>query len=205
VNKVMRTCHVAMRDALRAGPGNFPIGLCLSMQEWEAVEGGGDLVAMMVREMEDDYLSSLSGDDFVGVQCYTKVQLGPEGLVPSTGELTEMGYLFWPQCVEYTVRRAAQATELPILITENGIGTNDDTQRIRYLEQALRGVKHTQEDGIDVRGYFQWSLLDNFEWALGYGPKFGIVAVDRTTFARTPKPSAQWYAETTRAYPESIE
>jgi beta-glucosidase len=204
VNTVMRACHVAMRDALRAGPGDFPIGFCLSMQEWEAVQGGEDLVAMMVSEMEDGYLSSLSGDDFLGVQCYTKVQLGPEGLVPSTGELTEMGYLFWPQCVEYTVRRAAQATDLPIIVTENGIGTNDDTQRIRYLEQALRGVKNTQEAGIDVRGYFQWSLLDNFEWALGYGPKFGIVAVDRTTFARTPKPSAQWYAETTRTYPESI-
>jgi beta-glucosidase len=154
--------------------------------------------------MEDEYLSTLSGDDFLGVQCYTKIQLGPDGLVPATGELTEMGYLFWPQCVEHTVRRAALSTDIPIVVTENGIGTNDDTQRIRYLEQALRGVKNAQDDGIDVRGYFQWSLLDNFEWALGYGPKFGIVAVDRTTFKRTPKPSAQWYADTTRNFPASI-
>jgi beta-glucosidase len=96
------------------------------------------------------------------------------------------------------------ATDLPIVVTENGIGTNDDTQRIRYLEQALRGVKNVQDDGIDVRGYFQWSLLDNFEWALGYGPKFGIVSVDRTTFARSPKPSAAWYADTTRNFPAGI-
>ena len=204
VNKTMRACHVAMRDALRAGPGTYPIGFCLSMQEWEAVEGGEDLLTMMVAEMEDEYLSALSGDDFLGVQCYTKIQLGPEGLVPATGELTEMGYLFWPQCVEYCVRRAALACTIPIVVTENGIGTNDDTQRIRYLEQALRGVKNAQDDGIDVRGYFQWSLLDNFEWALGYGPKFGIVAVDRTTFERTPKPSAQWYADTTRDFPASV-
>jgi beta-glucosidase len=204
VNRTMRACHVAMRDALREGPGTFPIGFCLSMQEWEAVSGGEDLLTMMVSEMEDEYLSALSGDDFVGVQCYTKIQLGPEGLVPATGELTEMGYLFWPQCVEHTVRRAALATDLPIVVTENGIGTNDDTQRIRYLEQALRGVKNVQDDGIDVRGYFQWSLLDNFEWALGYGPKFGIVSVDRTTFARSPKPSAAWYADTTRNFPAGI-
>jgi beta-glucosidase len=204
VNKSMRACHVAMRDALRAGPGDFPIGFCLSMQEWEAESGGEDLLTMMVSEMEDQYLSTLSGDDFLGVQCYTKIQLGPDGRVPATGEVTEMGYLFWPQCVEFTVRRAALATDIPIMVTENGIGTNDDAQRIRYLEQALRGMKNAQDDGIDVRGYFQWSLLDNFEWALGYGPKFGIVAVDRTTFKRTPKPSAQWYADVTRGFPASI-
>jgi beta-glucosidase len=57
------------------------------------------------------------------------------------------------------------------------------------------------KDGIDVRGYFQWSLLDNFEWTLGYRPKFGLVSVDRDTFARTPKPSAQWYAKATREFP----
>jgi beta-glucosidase len=204
VNTTMRDCHAAMRDALRAGPGDFPIGCCLSMQQWQAAEGGEGLLAMLVDEMEDEYLASLDGDDFVGVQCYTKIEIGPDGLVPSSGELTQMGYLFWPQCVEYTVRRAAQATDLPIVVTENGIGTNDDTQRIRYLTEALRGVKNIQNSGIDVRGYFQWSLLDNFEWSLGYGPKFGIVAVDRTTFERTPKPSAQWYAGTTRDFPESV-
>jgi beta-glucosidase len=55
-------------------------------------------------------------------------------------------------------------------------------------------------NGVDVRGYFQWSLLDNFEWALGYRPKFGIVAVDRSTFARTLKPSAHWFADATRSF-----
>ena len=54
-------------------------------------------------------------------------------------------------------------------------------------------------DGIDVRGYTYWSLLDNFEWAMGYGPHFGLVSVDRTTFARTPKPSAAWFAGVAKA------
>ena len=80
--------------------------------------------------------------------------------------------------------------DIPIIMTENGIGTNDDEQRIRYLTGALAGLANVIDDGIDVRGYFQWSLLDNFEWTFGYRPKFGIVAVDRETFARTPKPSA---------------
>jgi beta-glucosidase len=102
------------------------------------------------------------------------------------------------------VRRAASFTSKPIIVTENGIGTNDDEQRIRYLHAALKGLQRVLDDGIDVRGYFQWSLLDNFEWTLGYAPKFGIVSVDRTTFARSPKPSAQWYAQATANFPASV-
>ena len=77
-------------------------------------------------------------------------------------------------------------------MTENGIGTTDDEQRIRYTTDALEGVGRCLADGLDVRGYFHWSLMDNFEWAQGYVPQFGLVAVDRETQRRTPKPSAAW-------------
>jgi beta-glucosidase len=205
VNETMRACHVAMRDALRAGPGAFPVGLALSMQEYEALPGGEDLVALTVGEMEDRYLADLGGDDFVGVQCYTKLQFDANGLVAHPeGETTEMGYLFWPQCVAATARKAARATGVPVIVTENGIGTDDDDQRVRYLRGALAGVRELLDEGVDLRGYFQWSLLDNFEWSYGYRPKFGIVAVDRATFARTLKPSARWYAEATRALSAAI-
>jgi beta-glucosidase len=203
VNQTLRACHGAMRDALRAGPGSYPVGLPLSMQEYEALPGGEELVAMVVHEMEDLYLAAVGDDDYLGVQCYTKLQFGPEGLVEKPeGELTEMGYLFWPQSVEYTARRAAAATGLPVIVTENGIGTDDDAQRIRYLTGALRGVRNLLDEGVDVRGYLQWSLLDNFEWTFGYRPKFGIVGVDRATLARTPKASAQWFADAARAFPQ---
>ncbi len=201
VNETMRACHVAVRDALREAPGNFPIGMTLSMQEYEALPGFEDRLDSFRDEMEDKYLYSLRGDDYVGVQCYTKLILGPDGVVNDPdGELTDMGYLFWPQSVEYTIRRAAALTNAPIIMTENGIGTSDDVQRVRYLTEALKGVRTLLDDGIDLRGYFQWSLLDNFEWSLGYRPKFGIVAVDRTTFARTLKPSATWFADATRHF-----
>jgi beta-glucosidase len=88
---------------------------------------------------------------------------------------------------------------LPLLVTENGIGTTDDEQRIDYVRQALSGVLDAIGAGVDVRGYTYWSLLDNFEWALGYRPRFGIVNVDRTTFTRTPKPSATWLASVAAA------
>jgi beta-glucosidase len=201
VNETMRACHVAVRDALRAGPGSFPIGLPLSMQEYEAVPGFEARLDSFRDEMEDKYLRALRGDDYVGVQCYTKVVLGPDGVMDVPGaEVTDMGYLFWPESVEYTIRRAAAITEAPIIMTENGIGTSDDAQRVRYLSKALKGVRAVLDDGVDLRGYFQWSLLDNFEWTLGYRPQFGIVAVDRNTFARTLKPSATWFASATKAF-----
>ena len=91
-----------------------------------------------------------------------------------------MGYEVWPEALEGTIRRATEVTGgLPVYVTENGIGTDDDALRIEYVTRALAGVHRCLDDGIDVRGYFYWSLLDNFEWVLGYGPTFGLVAVDR--------------------------
>ena len=87
-----------------------------------------------------------------------------------------------------------------MIVTENGIGTDDDdAAHRRYVRAALEGVLDCLDDGIDVRGYTYWSLLDNFEWAFGYGPRFGIVDVDRTTQERRPKPSAQWLGEVARS------
>jgi beta-glucosidase len=105
-----------------------------------------------------------------------------------------MGYEFWPQSLEATIRRAWERTSgaVPVLVTENGIGTDDDDQRIEYVQRALQGVLRCLADGIDVLGYTYWSLLDNFEWAFGYRPRFGLVAVDREIFERAAKPSAAW-------------
>jgi beta-glucosidase len=86
-----------------------------------------------------------------------------------------------------------------LLVTENGLATDNDDDRIRYVAAALAGVGRCLDDGIDVRGYTYWSLLDNFEWAYGYGPRFGLVDVDRATFERTIKPSARWLGEVARA------
>jgi beta-glucosidase len=179
--------RVSRRDARRTqgGTGRLPVGLPLSMQEYEALPGFEDRLNSFREEMEDKYLLALRGEDYVGVQCYTKLIIGPDGVVTDPdGEVTDMGYLYWPQCVDYTVRRAIELSGAPIIVTENGIGTADDTQRVRYLDGRY-GLKGLLADGLDVRGYFQWSLLDNFEWTFGYRPRFGLVEVDRETFART--------------------
>jgi beta-glucosidase len=102
--------------------------------------------------------------------------------------------------LEATIRRAWEVTDgTPVLVTENGIGTDDDTRRLAYVRRALEGVRRCLDDGIDVRGYTCWSAFDNFEWALGYKPTFGLIAVDRTTQTRTPKPSAEWLGKVAQA------
>jgi beta-glucosidase len=201
VSATMRAAHAAMRDALKAGPGTYPVGLTLSMTDYQAQPGGEALMAKVRREMEDDYLDAVAQDDFLGVQCYSSTVFNEEGMVhPGPDEeITPMGYRFWPQCVEATLVYAASRVSIPLVITENGISATDDATRRRYLEAAIAGAHRALGRGIDLRGYIQWSLLDNFEWALGYAQQFGIVAVDRTTQVRTPKPSAYWFGSVARA------
>lgn len=101
------------------------------------------------------------------------------------------------------LRYTREAPGLPLMITENGAAYADkpdadgavhDPDRIRYLHGHLSAVQRAIADGADVRGYFLWSLMDNFEWSYGYGKRFGAVHVDYETQRRTPKSSARWYA-----------
>jgi beta-glucosidase len=106
---------------------------------------------------------------------------------------TEMGFCSdpsWMRGVLHEFRRYGK----PVYITENGLSTLDDEWRERYLGEVLTAVHGAIEDGVDVRGYFHWTNLDNFEWARGYTAHFGLVAVDRKTLERTVKPSGRLYA-----------
>jgi len=203
VNGVFVRAHRQAVDAIRATAPSVPVGITLAMSDYQAVDGGQSKLEQIRRGMEDVFLNATTGDDFVGVQTYSRSRVGPDGVIgPEDGMPTLiMGYEYYPQSLEATIRRAWELTkgEVPILVTENGIGTDDDAQRMAYVRTALEGVLACIADGIDVRGYTYWSLLDNFEWAFGYGPRFGIVDCDRTTFARTPKESARWLGRVARA------
>lgn len=202
-NEVFVGAHRKAVDAIRAAAPGVPVGLTLSMDDYQAVDGGEAKRDQIRRSMEDVFLEATGGDDFVGVQTYSRSRIGPDGRLDNEPgvPVLPMGYEYWPQALEATIRRAWEVTggNVPILVTENGIGTDDDAQRVAYLRRALEGVLDCLDDGIDVRGYLCWSLLDNFEWAFGYGPRFGLVEVDRTTFARTPKPSARWFSQVVAA------
>jgi beta-glucosidase len=201
-NENLKAAHRRGYDAIKAGPGDFPVGSCVAMGDWWAPEGSQDKLDEVRYSHEGQHLEAARGDDFVGVQAYSRTRLNERGrgIGPEEGvEQLDMGYEYWPQALEVSIRQAAAVTGCPIYVTENGIGTTDDAQRIRFVTDALEGVGRCLDDGLDVRGYFYWSLLDNFEWAFGYRPRFGLVAVDRETQARTVKPSATWLGGIARA------
>ena len=102
---------------------------------------------------------------------------------------TLTGMAFRPDALGVALRRAIDRTGLPVLVTENGIATSRDSQRIDYIDGAVTAVEQVVAEGATVLGYCHWSLLDNYEWG-SWEPTFGLIAVDRDNdFARTPKPS----------------
>jgi beta-glucosidase len=195
--------HRAAVEVIRTAAPGVPVGLTLSMTDYQPTPGGEEKLASIRHHAEDVFLDATKGDDFLGVQTYTRQLIGPHGWAgyEEGVPVLDMGYEFYPASLGNCLRRSWEYTrgEVPLIVTENGIGTIDDEQRIEYVRQALSGVLDVIDEGIDVRGYTYWSLLDNFEWALGYRPKFGIVGVDRSTFERTAKPSAAWLASVAAA------
>jgi beta-glucosidase len=189
---VMLDAHAKAAAAMKAGPGNFPVGLTLTMQDVQGV-GEGHLAEAVIDMLYGPWLEAARTADFIGVQTYTRVLIGPEGRLPPPpgAEMTAAGYEFYPQALGGTIRFAAERIGRPIYVTESGIATDDDTRRIAYIDAALAEVRRCLDDGIDVKSFLYWSLLDNFEWTQGYGERFGLVHVDYETFKRTPKPSAR--------------
>ena len=202
-NEHLRAAHARAYEALKSGPGDYPVGLTLSMSDWWAPEGGEAGLEQARSMHEDFFLEAARGNDFIGVQAYTRTRIGLDGLPmdpePGIPIVESMGYEYWPQSLEASIRHAIDVSGVPVYVTENGIGIDDDATRIAFVTESLAGLGRCLDDGLDVRGYFYWSLLDNFEWAEGYKPHFGLVGVDRESFVRTPKPSAAWLGGVARA------
>jgi beta-glucosidase len=184
--------HALGYQAIKAVRPQLPVGFSIAIADDQAV---GD-PAMRDRKRAIAYEPWFEAigrhGDFIGVQTYTRELIGPEGVLPppKDAEFTSSHMEYYPQALEATIRYTAQHVKLPIYVTENGISTDDDTRRVAYIGTAVQGVANCLKDGIDVRGYIHWSLLDNFEWIFGFGPRFGLIDVDRATMKRTIKPSA---------------
>ena len=141
------------------------------------------------------FYAAVAGDDFVGVQPYVRLVVGPKDYIApsSTGERDIGGQDVSPDVVTAVIREVHANCRAPIMITENGIGARDDAQRGRHLVAAVEQVDACRRDGIPVLGYFYWTLIDNFEWSSGFVPKMGLYAMDDQTFRRIPKPAAAVY------------
>jgi len=116
-----------------------------------------------------------------------------------------MGWEIYPQGIRYVVKWCYEKYRRPIIITENGIADAKDEKRRSYLMQYLQELyKAINEDGVPVKGYFHWTLMDNYEWAKGFKMKFGLFKVDNETKKRTPTDAVPLYREvaTTNSLPE---
>jgi beta-glucosidase len=217
--------HALAVEAMRAqGDADSRFGITLNLSPVDpATDAPADVDAaqridgLLNRQFLDP---ALAGDgpplDFLGINYYSRhvVRAGEATGKPSPWvgsedvefvsrglPRTDMGWeIDADGLYDVLARVHRDYPRLPLYVTENGAAFEGvaDPQRIAYLDGHLRAAHRAIADGVDLRGYFVWSLMDNFEWAYGYSKRFGLIHVDYETLARTPKDSARWYAQVTR-------
>ncbi len=183
--------HELAKKEIKALYPDIKVGLTLSLHDIQPQE---DVMERAKKEWDEEfmhYLPYIKDDDFLGVQNYTRSLIGADGQLPNPdgAELTQMNYEFYPEALEHVLRKVAKDFHGDLYVTENGIATADDTRRVAFIDTALKGIVSCINDGLPVKSYFHWSLLDNFEWQKGYSMTFGLIAVDRSTQTCHPKES----------------
>ncbi|WP_181801976.1 family 1 glycosylhydrolase [Streptomyces shenzhenensis] len=199
IGAVLVEAHHAARAIVRANT-DAAVGWTIANRAFAARPGAEARLRQIEYVWEDLYLEAARGDDFVGVQSYSSEWVGPEGIEPHPPhpDNTMVGTAYRPDSLGMAVRHTWKVTDgVPILVTENGIATTDDTRRIAYTKEALRHLFAAADDGLDIRGYLHWSALDNYRWGQ-WKPTLGLIAVDRETFERRPKPSLAWLGAVAR-------
>ena len=188
--------HLAARKAIKARRPDLPVGLSIAIVDDVAAPGGEALRDRKRDEVYDHWLRLAADDDFLGIQNYEQISYGPHGQLPARPgvSVNAMGTAIEPASLVGAIRYAYSVSGVPILVTEHGLGTPDDTLRANFISAALDALKEELAAGTPILGYCHWSLMDNFEWISGYDTQFGLYEVDRETFDRTPKPSARAYA-----------
>ena len=183
--------HTKARDVIRRLAPHIKVGLTLSLHDVQPFAGGEKQAQKIWAEEFTHYLPYINDDDFLGVQNYTRTLVAKSGDigVPEGAQTTQMSYEFYPEALGHVLERVAKDFKHDLIVTENGIATNDDTERCEFIRRAMRSVDECLKKGLPVKGYFHWSLMDNFEWQKGFYMHFGLIAVDRKDMSRHPKES----------------
>lgn len=199
----MAAAHIKAAAAIRAASPDAQVGFADILMNWRCSNPASGWQRGLHRFM-DDFANHRFCDqvahtlDFVGVQYYHTLKIGwrPYGPGHLAGaDTTDIGWNIAPEGIEAVVTACRERYGLPIYITENGLADATDAKRSDFIDAHLMYVSRAIDAGADVRGYLHWSLIDNFEWAFGYGPRFGLVEVDYATQTRTPRPSAYHYRD----------
>lgn len=197
VRDVCLKAHALAREAIKAAVPGLATGITLALQDIIPGPGGEALHGRIFDNARQPFYEAAAKDDFLGVQPYMRLYTGPADYLPARPgvPLNAAGREASPDVAAAVVREAWREAQVPIMVTENGIETDDDAVRIAHLTATIAALHPVLSENIPLLGYVHWSLLDNFEWRSGYKPRFGLYAVDRRTFARIAKPSAAAYRQ----------
>lgn len=183
---------------IRSHQPTAQIGIAKNNIWFEAADGKwwNRIVAGVASFFWNDLLLWLtkSTSTFIGINHYFHNRVDGWVNKNKNERVSDLGWELYPEALYHVVTDARKFGK-PIIITENGLADARDEQRAWFLEESLRWLEKAVDDGAHVRGYLHWSLLDNFEWAFGYWPEFGLIHVDRKTMERTIRPSARKYQE----------
>lgn len=151
--------------------------------------------AAVAQYLQDDYILKkvIRYTDFLGVNYYMSQRVYGYRVHNPEVPVTDLEWSFAPGDIQYVLERLHAKYKKPIIITENGLADATDKDRKQWIVKTLIGMHAAMDNGVDLRGYIHWSLLDNFEWSYGTWPRFGLASVDYSTGERTLRPSARWF------------
>jgi len=201
-DKIVMAAHQAAVKEIKTLRPEIKVGLTLSLFDYQPTADGKEAAARLWHEDFGFYLPYFRQDDFLGVQNYSRKIVDASGArEPADGApVTQMGYEDYPASISHVLCTVSADFHGELIVTENGIATSDDSRRCQFIREALEGIQAIRNDGIPVKGYLHWSLLDNFEWQAGYAKTFGLIAVDRQTQTRYPKESLQVLGELAKTW-----
>ncbi|MBI4426263.1 MAG: glycoside hydrolase family 1 protein [Candidatus Kerfeldbacteria bacterium] len=204
----LAAAHAQAWRAIKAAQPDAQVGSALNLVDYRSERPHNvlDRVSTLISDRIYNHRwlrMTASYEDFIGVNHYLqqRIRFGsvrrPIIAAPQEQPLTDFGWKMNPPSM-YRVLRLAGSYGKSLYVTENGLADAHDRWRQRFIRDYLGYVHRALQDGVDIRGYFHWSLLDNFEWREGFSKRFGLVAVDFTTQRRSIRPSARWFAEVCR-------
>jgi beta-glucosidase len=190
-------------------PGALVMGI-YSLPKWERshIQDPTAFVYNMMQRQNYDHLDRCADAmDLIGVNYYySQVASARRFIVRPKGEqssnYTQNGWLIDPEGLYKVLTAVHSRYGKPIVISENGIGTQSEQKKIRYFREHVAQMRRAMADGVDIRGYFPWTLIDNYEWAEGYAANFGLTHVDRRNMRLVIEPSGEWFRNFIRANPE---
>lgn len=180
------------------GKDQVSIGIIQNNTYFEPYSSFLDRIVVEIMDWWQDrhFLNKIKDDiDFIGLNFYMRLNLQfPLKIKNENKKVSDMGWELYPEGIYYSLKDLKRYNK-PVYITENGLADAQDKNRKWYIQEILKNVHKAIEGGVDIRGYFYWSLMDNFEWTHGYDPRFGLIEIDYKTFERKPRSSAYFYAE----------